>query len=53
MPRAKDKNRSLALRKVWDRLRDYLAAETARLPSPKELLKKVEDKFVKERRDQR
>ena len=51
MPGPKDKKRAVALKRVWDRLRAYIAAETARLPSPRELLKKVEDKFVKERRD--
>ena len=53
MPGPKDKKRASALKKVWERLRAFLAAETARLPSPKELLKQVEDKFVNERRDQR
>lgn len=53
MPGPKDKKRAAALKKVWVHLRAYLAAETARLPSPIELLKKVEDKFVKERREQR
>jgi uncharacterized phage-associated protein len=42
MPAAKDKKRSAALRQIWTRLREYLAAEMARAPSTEEFWARIE-----------
>jgi uncharacterized phage-associated protein len=47
MPGPKDKKRSAALKKVWEQLRAYVAAELAKLPPPAELWKKLEGKIAK------
>jgi len=42
MPAAKDKMRSAALRQIWTRLREYLAAEMARAPSTEAFWARIE-----------